>query len=121
MQVRDFRNDVILAEACRTDVELHCPNVPVGAQLPSGLAGNSQLHCYVQCKVRPSFMAQFTYPLACVYPFWMHTLGGVWRNLYQPARVLLSTPITRYVTRLCVFNMPHGFEGSSGPLFHVLK
>jgi len=30
-QVRDFRNDVILAEACRTDVELHCPNVPAGA------------------------------------------------------------------------------------------
>jgi hypothetical protein len=31
-QVRDFRNDVILAEACRTDVELHCPNVPAGAR-----------------------------------------------------------------------------------------
>ncbi|KAK9821811.1 hypothetical protein WJX81_008502 [Elliptochloris bilobata] len=30
MEVRDFRNDVILAEACRTDVELHCPNVPAG-------------------------------------------------------------------------------------------
>ena len=28
LQVRDFRNDVILAEACRADVETYCKNTP---------------------------------------------------------------------------------------------
>ena len=35
MEVRDFRNDVILAEACRTDVDKHCANVEPGAP-PAG-------------------------------------------------------------------------------------
>lgn len=30
MEVNDFRNDVILAEACRTDVERYCKNVQPG-------------------------------------------------------------------------------------------
>ncbi len=30
LQVRDFRNDVILAEACRSDVETHCKDTPAG-------------------------------------------------------------------------------------------
>lgn len=30
MEVKDFRNDVILAEACRTDVEDYCKNVEPG-------------------------------------------------------------------------------------------
>ncbi|CAL5218414.1 g90 [Coccomyxa viridis] len=30
MEVRDFRNDVILAEACRADVETYCKNTPAG-------------------------------------------------------------------------------------------
>ncbi|CAK0736969.1 hypothetical protein CVIRNUC_000833 [Coccomyxa viridis] len=30
MEVRDFRNDVILAEACRADVETYCKNAPAG-------------------------------------------------------------------------------------------
>ena len=30
MEVNDFRNDVLLAEACRTDVETHCKNVKPG-------------------------------------------------------------------------------------------
>ena len=30
LQVRDFRNDVILAEACRADVETYCKNAPAG-------------------------------------------------------------------------------------------
>lgn len=29
-QVRDFRNDVILAEACRQDVDMHCSDVTPG-------------------------------------------------------------------------------------------
>lgn len=29
-QVRDFRNDVILAEACRSDVETYCKDTPAG-------------------------------------------------------------------------------------------
>ena len=29
-QVRDFRNDIILAEACRTDVERYCGSVTPG-------------------------------------------------------------------------------------------
>ena len=32
-QVRDFRNDVILAEACRADVETYCKNTPAGMPL----------------------------------------------------------------------------------------
>ncbi len=31
MEVTDFRNDVILAEACRNDVEAHCKDVEPGA------------------------------------------------------------------------------------------
>ena len=38
MEVRDFRNDVILAEACRTDVDKHCANVEPGAP-PAGCLG----------------------------------------------------------------------------------
>ena len=30
MEVRDFRNDVILAEACREDVDKHCHAVQPG-------------------------------------------------------------------------------------------
>lgn len=30
MEVNDFRNDVLLAEACRTDVDKHCKNVQPG-------------------------------------------------------------------------------------------
>ena len=30
LQVRDFRNDVILAEACRRDVESYCKDAPAG-------------------------------------------------------------------------------------------
>ena len=30
MEVRDFRNDVILAETCRTDVDTYCPDVEAG-------------------------------------------------------------------------------------------
>lgn len=30
LQVRDFRNDVILAEACRSDVETYCKDTPAG-------------------------------------------------------------------------------------------
>lgn len=30
MEVNDFRNDIILAEACRTDVERYCKNVQPG-------------------------------------------------------------------------------------------
>ena len=30
LQVRDFRNDVILAEACHGDVEKLCKNEPAG-------------------------------------------------------------------------------------------
>ena len=30
MEVKDFRNDVILAEACRTDVEAFCKDVEPG-------------------------------------------------------------------------------------------
>ena len=32
LQVRDFRNDVILAEACRADVESYCKDSPAGEQ-----------------------------------------------------------------------------------------
>jgi hypothetical protein len=32
MEVTDFRNDVILAEACRNDVEAYCKDVEPGAQ-----------------------------------------------------------------------------------------
>jgi hypothetical protein len=31
MEVNDFRNDIILAEACRTDVETYCKDVEPGA------------------------------------------------------------------------------------------
>jgi hypothetical protein len=34
-QVRDFRNDVILAEACRGDVETYCKAVPAGEPIPT--------------------------------------------------------------------------------------
>lgn len=30
MEVKDFRNDVILAEACRSDVDKHCKSVKTG-------------------------------------------------------------------------------------------
>lgn len=33
MEVTDFRNDVILAEACRTDVEKYCKDVEPGEGL----------------------------------------------------------------------------------------
>ena len=29
-QVRDFRNDIILAEACHSDVETYCKDTPAG-------------------------------------------------------------------------------------------
>ncbi len=31
MEVTDFRNDIILAEACRADVDKHCAKVKPGA------------------------------------------------------------------------------------------
>ena len=34
MEVKDFRNDVILAEHCRKDVDQFCGNVEAGAWLP---------------------------------------------------------------------------------------
>ena len=34
MEVRDFRNDVILAEACRMDVDKYCATTPPGAWAP---------------------------------------------------------------------------------------
>lgn len=34
MEVNDFRNDVLLAEACRTDVDKYCKNVQPGIALP---------------------------------------------------------------------------------------
>lgn len=37
MEVNDYRNDVILAEACRTDVDKHCKSVPKGAPAPTAL------------------------------------------------------------------------------------
>lgn len=36
MEVNDFRNDVILAEACRTDVERYCKNVQPGRVVGCG-------------------------------------------------------------------------------------
>lgn len=37
MEVSDFRNDVILAEACRNDVEAYCKDVEPGKQgVPDG-------------------------------------------------------------------------------------
>ena len=33
MEVSDFRNDVILAEACRNDVEMYCKDVEPGKLL----------------------------------------------------------------------------------------
>ncbi len=35
MEVNDFRNDVLLAEACRTDVDKHCKTVQPGGCLSS--------------------------------------------------------------------------------------
>jgi hypothetical protein len=40
MEVTDFRNDVILAEACRTDVEKYCKDVEPGGEL--GVARGGQ-------------------------------------------------------------------------------
>lgn len=34
MEVRDFHNDILLAEACRTDVEQHCKKAKRGASPP---------------------------------------------------------------------------------------
>lgn len=33
MEVRDFRNDVILAETCRVDVDTYCPKIDPGELL----------------------------------------------------------------------------------------
>lgn len=35
MEVNDFRNDVLLAEACRMDVESYCKHVQPGQPRPS--------------------------------------------------------------------------------------
>ncbi len=44
MEVTDFRNDVILAEACREDVDKYCKDVTPGALLQkSNMAGLNQL------------------------------------------------------------------------------
>ena len=37
MEVRDFRNDVILAETCRADVDAYCADVEAGLFLPKSL------------------------------------------------------------------------------------
>ena len=34
MEVRDFHNDILLAEACRTDVDAHCKKAKRGASPP---------------------------------------------------------------------------------------
>jgi hypothetical protein len=39
MEVTDFRNDVILAEACRGDVDKYCAKVEPGEALLGGGAG----------------------------------------------------------------------------------
>lgn len=36
MEVTDFRNDVILAEACRSDVEVYCKDVEPGERNRDG-------------------------------------------------------------------------------------
>ena len=41
MEVRDFRNDVILAEACRSDVDKHCKTVQPG----EASLGTSNSYC----------------------------------------------------------------------------
>ena len=43
MEVRDFRNDVILAESCRADVDTYCPSIEAGPP-SSGHACSSMQH-----------------------------------------------------------------------------
>ena len=48
MEVDDYRNDVLLAEACRTDVETHCKNVEPGAHRSFSYVSRmrfSTVHC----------------------------------------------------------------------------
>ncbi len=45
MEVTDFRNDVLLAEACRADVDKYCKHVQPGARSPATAAA---LKSYVQ-------------------------------------------------------------------------
>jgi hypothetical protein len=41
MEVTDFRNDVILAEACRGDVDKYCKDVQPGACLGGRIYGRA--------------------------------------------------------------------------------
>ncbi len=47
MEVQDFRNDIMLAEACRMDVDTLCSSIQPGVFNPACLGHESLMHPYV--------------------------------------------------------------------------